>query len=177
MFFPLKKTVKKLLPSLPKSTAFSLMLFSIFIGSCQTTQNTVVAPETSYALLEDGKTTVALPMAKPTPTIPNDFEITQDPTILVGYPEATVRDLFGKETLIRTDGASLIYQYYTKKCALDVFLYNETDGDHSYVIEHLEARSISDDVSKERCMRNFLSKDAVSFERFSKQRYNTASGR
>ena len=81
-----------------------------------------------------------------------------------------IDDLFGKPSMERKDGQSLIRQYYADNCAMDVFLYDEiADAEvESYVIEHIAVRT--NDTPMNECVKSFSRKKAIAYNEYMKRR-------
>lgn len=113
---------------------------------------------------------LAIPMAKPMPPRLGVTEVVENPLLLVGYKGDFIDDLFGQASISRKDGQSLIRQYYTQGCAMDVFLYDEIadEGSESYVIEHISVRA--NDNNARGCVEGFTRKKAIAYNEYMKRR-------
>ncbi len=77
----------------------------------------------------------AVPPAKAPPP-----KVYPPPSHLTGLDGEQVIDLLGSPGFKRKDDPALIWQYRTKACALDLFLYRAGDGS-SFRVRHFETRS------------------------------------
>ncbi len=87
---------------------------------------------------------VAVATAKPQPAappaIPPAPKVYPPPSYLAGLDGEQVIGLLGSPGFKRKDDPALIWQYRTKACALDLFLYRAGD-ETPYRVRHFEARS------------------------------------
>src|SRR4051794_38224770 len=74
----------------------------------------------------------ALPVSQAAPTSAAD-----DPQRLIGLDPARLRGLFGRRGLVRSDAPAEVWQYRTRGCVRDLFLYKDKDGMR---LHYLEAR-------------------------------------
>ncbi len=74
---------------------------------------------------------------------------------LIGKSEEQVAALFGKPAFVRNDLPARLFQYRSKKCSLDIFLYRQGDG---YSVSYTEIRGAgSVRIAEPDCVRAVLS--------------------
>lgn len=178
----IQKKNNTLLSLLGRAVCFVLAVG--FVTSCQTKdpQLSVTTAEYKYvpfynanlsqssALMMDekipeGQQVIAMPPQKPTAHFLTAPEIKQDPSVLVGYNIEMAKGFFGPESNVRKDKYSQTLQYYHQSCAVDIFLYDETEGAGKYVVEYVDLR-LQKGVSRDKCMDEALTKLAMPFEQY-----------
>jgi hypothetical protein len=73
-------------------------------------------------------------VARKSPPPPRKLPLLKE---LIGKSEAQVAMLFGKPSFVRNDEPARLFQYRSKKCALDIFLYRQGEG---YFVSYTEIR-------------------------------------
>ena len=61
-----------------------------------------------------------------------------DPAGMIGADSVALQQLFGPPRLVRRDAPAELWQYQTRDCVVDLFLYQEKDG---LKLAYLEART------------------------------------
>ncbi len=104
---------------------------------------TACAQQSATSTAAPGKAAARAP-AKPQPAappaIPPAPRVYPPPSHLAGLDGEQVIGLLGSPGFKRKDDPALIWQYRTKACALDLFLYRAADGS-PYRVRHFETRS------------------------------------
>lgn len=79
----------------------------------------------------------------------------EDPKSLIGMDRAGLTSTLGEPRMLRRDAPVEIWQYRSRSCVLDVFLYEAPDGIEA--VAHLEARNnLAEAVAIDRCMGSVL---------------------
>ncbi len=146
----------------PQLSVTSAQYMYVPFYNANLTQNSALMMDET---IPDGQQVLALPPQKPTAHFLTAPEIKQDPSVLVGYNIEMAKGFFGPESNIRTDKYSQTLQYYHKSCAVDVFLYDETEGQGKYVVEYVDLR-LQKGASSAKCMDEALTKLAMPFEQY-----------
>lgn len=148
----------------------SILMAVFFVGSCQSTNNTVVSQaftKTDYILVPQyhdetrdrqsteniqelarvqnlssvsGVQILALPVAKPQAYQPTRRDLERTPYLLKGLSEENVLAMFGEPSFKRVDRFGAQWQYRTRRCTLDLFLYDEIETGESALVDHFDIR-------------------------------------
>jgi hypothetical protein len=91
------------------------------------------------ALLAAGFLTGCAFTPQPSAPVPAPQAATRpDPAGMIGTDSAALQRLFGPPRLVRRDAPAELWQYQTRDCVVDLFLYQEKDG---LRLAYLEART------------------------------------
>ena len=80
----------------------------------------------------------ALSPQPPVPAPPPQGAARPDPAGMIGTDSVALQQLFGPPRLVRRDAPAELWQYQTRDCVVDLFLYQEKDG---LKLAYLEART------------------------------------
>ena len=128
------------------SMAAVVLLAALGLAACaQQSRTSAAAPGKAAAATpaNPNATALAVPLAVPSAvpsTVPLAPKIYPPPSHLAGLYGEQVIGLLGSPGFKRKDDPALIWQYRTKACALDLFLYRAGD-ETPYRVRHFEARS------------------------------------
>ncbi len=109
-----------------------VLLAALGVGACaQQSRTPAAAPGKAAAPAKPNAAALAVPLAP---------KIYPPPSHLAGLYGEQVIGLLGSPGFKRKDDPAMIWQYRTKACALDLFLYRAGDGS-PYTVRHFETRS------------------------------------
>lgn len=81
----------------------------------------------------------------------------KQPDSLLGLDRAGLTSILGQPRMLRHEAPAEIWQYRSRSCVLDVFLYENPGGIET--VTHLEARNnVAEAVAMDRCMGSVLRK-------------------
>ena len=141
---PTERTSRRRL-SIPQpklSMAVVVLLAALGLSACtQQSRTSAAAPGKAAATTpaKPNAAPLAVPSAVPR-SVPLAPKVYPPPSHLSGLYGEQVIGLLGSPGFKRKDDPALIWQYRTKACALDLFLYRTGDGS-PYRVRHFEARS------------------------------------
>ncbi len=119
-------------PMLP--VAALVLLASLGLSACaQQSRTPAAAPGEAAVAAKTDAVPLAVPLAVPQKIYP-------PPSHLAGLSGEQVIGLLGSPGFKRKDDPALIWQYRTKTCALDLFLYRAGNG-APYTVRHYETRN------------------------------------
>ena len=144
------------------SMAAAVLLAALGLTACAqqsgTPASTAAAPGNAVAAKPDAAVLAAppaIPRSVP-PAVPPPPKVYPPPSHLAGLYGEQVIGLLGLPGFKRRDDPALIWQYRTKACTLDLFLYRAGDGD-PYRVRHFEARNRGKEaISMRDCFVNLL---------------------
>ncbi len=120
------------------SIAVAVLLAALGVGACAQQSRTPAATPgktAAWAPVKPDAAAPAVPLA-----VPLAPKVYPPPSHLAGLYGEQVIGLLGSPGFKRKDDPALIWQYRTKACALDLFLYRAGDGT-PYTVQHFETRS------------------------------------